>query len=96
MPHQIRQRWVRTYGTLSLDLLKGCSSLTDLGEDFGAGLRAREVEYLVANEWALTAEDILWRRTKLGLHLQHADTVALHACVQQALENSSSKSPCPA
>jgi glycerol-3-phosphate dehydrogenase len=96
LPEQIRKRWVRTYGTLSLDILQDCSILGDLGEDFGAGLHAREVEYLVTNEWALTADDILWRRTKLGLHLQHADTVALHACVKQALENSSSRSPCPA
>ncbi|MBX3527298.1 MAG: glycerol-3-phosphate dehydrogenase, partial [Rhodoblastus sp.] len=36
--------------------------------DFGAGLTAAEIDYLVAREWAMTAEDILWRRTKLGLH----------------------------
>ena len=44
--------------------------LAYLGEHFGAGLYAREVDYLVANEWARTAEDILFRRTKLGLHLE--------------------------
>ena len=41
----------------------------DLGEDFGAGLCEREVRYFVAREWAQTAEDVLWRRTKAGLHL---------------------------
>ena len=41
----------------------------DLGRDFGAGLTEREIDYLVANEWAETADDILWRRTKLGLRL---------------------------
>ena len=40
-----------------------------MGHDFGAGLTAREVDYLIANEWAETADDILWRRTKLGLRL---------------------------
>jgi glycerol-3-phosphate dehydrogenase len=85
LPQQIRQRWVRTYGTLSRDILQGCRSLVGLGEDFGAGLHAREVEYLLNNEWALTVDDILWRRTKLGLHLQHADNSALEACVQQTL-----------
>src|SRR5262249_46973525 len=39
----------------------------DLGEDFGAGLTEREIRYLVEREWAQTAEDVLWRRTKAGL-----------------------------
>ena len=39
----------------------------ELGEDFGAGLTAREVDWLVEHEWARTVDDILWRRTKLGL-----------------------------
>ena len=42
--------------------------LQDLGEDLGAGLTEREAAYLVAHEWAETADDILWRRSKLGLH----------------------------
>ena len=41
----------------------------DLGENFGAGLYAREVDYLCAEEWACDADDILWRRSKLGLFL---------------------------
>jgi glycerol-3-phosphate dehydrogenase len=41
----------------------------DLGEDFGAGLSQAEVDYLVAHEWARTVDDILWRRTKIGLHI---------------------------
>jgi glycerol-3-phosphate dehydrogenase len=41
----------------------------DLGKHFGAGLTEREVDYLVAEEWAQTAEDVLWRRTKCGLHM---------------------------
>jgi glycerol-3-phosphate dehydrogenase len=40
-----------------------------MGEDFGAGLFNKEVNYLVNNEWAMTADDILWRRTKMGLRL---------------------------
>jgi glycerol-3-phosphate dehydrogenase len=43
--------------------------MADLGEDFGAGLTAAEVDYLIRREWARTAEDILWRRSKLGLHV---------------------------
>ena len=50
-------------------LLGDARSLADLGRDFGGGLYAREVDYLVAHEWARTAEDILWRRSKLRLHV---------------------------
>ena len=49
--------------------------MADLGEDFGAGLTAAEVDYLVRREWARSAEDILWRRSKLGLHVP-ADAAA--------------------
>jgi len=44
-----------------------------VGEDYGAGLTEREVRYLMEREWALTAEDILWRRTKCGLHMSAAE-----------------------
>jgi glycerol-3-phosphate dehydrogenase len=49
----------------------------DLGRDFGAGLSEREVEYLVAHEWAETADDILWRRSKLGLRFAPEQRAAL-------------------
>jgi glycerol-3-phosphate dehydrogenase len=49
--------------------------MKELGEDFGAGLTAAEVDYLVDHEWARSAEDILWRRSKLGLHVP-ADAAA--------------------
>ena len=47
----------------------GATRLKDLGEDFGTGLSQREVDYLVAEEWARNADDIVWRRTKPGLKL---------------------------
>ena len=47
------------------------------GRDFGAGLSQAEVDYLRAEEWALTAEDMLWRRTKLGLRLSAAQQAEL-------------------
>lgn len=59
----------RRQGTRSRAVLGDARTVADLGRDFGGGLYAREIEYLVANEWAETADDILWRRTKLGLHL---------------------------
>lgn len=68
-------RLSRAYGTRIAELLGGANSMADLGEDFGAGLTAAEVDYLVRREWARTAEDILWRRSKLGLHVP-ADAAA--------------------
>lgn len=63
------RRFARSYGTLCLRFLQGAACMADLGEDFGAGLSAAEVDYLIDREWATCADDILWRRTKLGLRL---------------------------
>ncbi|MDA9620035.1 glycerol-3-phosphate dehydrogenase, partial [Alphaproteobacteria bacterium] len=63
------RRYFENYGTLSWVLLNNINSIDDLGKDFGHGLYENEVEYLFNNEWARCAEDILWRRTKLGLHM---------------------------
>ncbi|NKB64231.1 MAG: glycerol-3-phosphate dehydrogenase [Gammaproteobacteria bacterium] len=60
-------RFTRTYGTISKNILGDSKSYTDLGEHFGSGLYQKEIEYLVAYEWATTAEDVLFRRTKLGI-----------------------------
>ena len=63
------ERLVRTYGTMARAMLADAKRADDLGLHFGAGLYEREVQHLVDNEWAMTADDILWRRTKLGLRL---------------------------
>ena len=69
LPAPVALRLSRAYGTRIEELLGSAKSMADLGEDFGAGLTAAEVDYLVRREWARTAEDILWRRSKLGLHV---------------------------
>jgi glycerol-3-phosphate dehydrogenase len=69
MPRAVLARLVQSYGTGLECILTGCASTGDLGEDFGVGLTAAEVNHLPQCEWALTAQDILWRRSKLGLHL---------------------------
>lgn len=61
------RRLVRSYGTRAKNWLGKSKSLADLGQDFDHGLYAAEIDYLVTCEWASTADDILWRRTKLGL-----------------------------
>ncbi|MFC3694833.1 glycerol-3-phosphate dehydrogenase [Chenggangzhangella methanolivorans] len=63
----LASRLARTYGSRAWDILDGATSARALGYVFGADLSEREVRYLVAREWAETAEDVLWRRTKLGL-----------------------------
>jgi len=63
------RRLVRLYGTRAKVVLGLASSAADLGRNFGADLFEAEVRYLVDHEWACTAEDILWRRTKRGLRL---------------------------
>ncbi|RMF07233.1 MAG: glycerol-3-phosphate dehydrogenase, partial [Alphaproteobacteria bacterium] len=75
----LAQRLVRSYGTCAHDILAGARSLADLGEHFGAGLHAREVDYLQRCEWAQSAEDILWRRTKLGLRFNETQRARLAA-----------------
>ncbi|MCM2290608.1 MAG: glycerol-3-phosphate dehydrogenase [Sulfuritalea sp.] len=59
----------RRHGSELIDLLGDARALADLGEDFGGGLCARELEWLLANEWARSADDVLWRRSKCGLHM---------------------------
>jgi glycerol-3-phosphate dehydrogenase len=67
LPDDLARRYVESYGSRAEQLLLGATALADLGEDFGAGLFTREVQWLVDHEWAHSAEDILWRRTRLGL-----------------------------
>lgn len=69
MATEVLARLARSYGTLARAVLEGVERESDLGEEFGAGLCEREVRYLIANEWARTGDDILWRRSKLGLHM---------------------------
>ncbi|WP_263322102.1 glycerol-3-phosphate dehydrogenase [Endozoicomonas sp. Mp262] len=60
-------RYSSSYGSLAHCFLTKASSFSDLGEHFGAGLTSKEVDYLIESEWACSVEDILWRRSKLGL-----------------------------
>ncbi|HET9403133.1 MAG TPA: glycerol-3-phosphate dehydrogenase, partial [Burkholderiales bacterium] len=78
LPQEALRGLFRRHGMLAYEVLGGARMPADLGEDFGAELYAREVDYLVEHEWARTAEDVLWRRTKAGLHLtpQQGEAVA--------------------
>ncbi|MCP4789124.1 MAG: glycerol-3-phosphate dehydrogenase [Gammaproteobacteria bacterium] len=85
LPEMVIGRYVRCYGTLSYVLLENANSLASMGRDFGAGLFEKEVEYLVEHEWARSAEDIIWRRTKLGLFMQDAEIYELE-CFLKAIK----------
>ncbi len=64
-------------------VLGPAAGMADLGEYFGASLYAREIDYFIAHEWALTAEDVLWRRTKAGLHLSPVQIEAVGRYIVQ-------------
>jgi glycerol-3-phosphate dehydrogenase len=68
MPADLLRRLARAYGTRIDAVLGNAMTPFDLGTDLGGGLTLREVNYLCAQEWARSAEDILYRRSKLGLH----------------------------
>jgi len=67
LPASLVTRFSHSYGTLCLDFLQGITGQEELGLEFGHGLYQVEVDYLRKHEWAYQADDILWRRTKLGL-----------------------------
>ena len=69
LPASLVQRYAHAYGTRIHHLLKSCSSVSQMGEMIAEQLYAIEVAYLMKYEWARSATDILWRRSKLGLHL---------------------------
>ena len=65
------------YGTRARDILGGARAAADLGVWFGATLTQAEVRYLMTQEWARTADDVLWRRSKLGVALTPSEAAAL-------------------
>lgn len=79
LPLETARRLARAYGTRARDILEAARSLSDLGESFDGGLTAREVNYLHDQEWAITAHDILWRRSKLGLQTSAESEARLQA-----------------
>jgi glycerol-3-phosphate dehydrogenase len=75
-------RLARAYGTQVSNLLGDARNADDLGQDFGSGLTQKEVDWMMDHEWAVTAEDILWRRSKLGLSMVAADISRLETYLQ--------------
>lgn len=80
---EIINRWLGSYGTLSYELLRNTRSLGDMGVNFGHGLYQREVDYLCRKEWAYSAEDVLWRRSKLGYQFDDKQKLSLQNYIEQ-------------
>lgn len=80
---RLARRLAGAYGTRAWRFLETARSLADLGADLGRGLTEAELDYLRAQEWARTAEDVLWRRSKLGLRFDAAQTERLTRALAQ-------------
>jgi glycerol-3-phosphate dehydrogenase len=76
----------RAYGTRIWAILKNAKSLADLGETFGGGLTQAEIDYLIDQEWAEQAEDVLWRRSKLGLHISQQERERVAGYMRSRME----------
>lgn len=85
LPASLLQRLATTYGTCAFDILNHKRTLKDLGKHFGAQLYEQEVRYCCEHEWATCAEDILWRRTKLGLQFTQQQIEQLNAWIDSEL-----------
>ncbi|MBK1796286.1 glycerol-3-phosphate dehydrogenase [Devosia sp. WQ 349] len=79
LPPSLLRRLMRLYGTKARVILGTAQTIADLGRSFGSDLYSREVDYLVTQEWARTAQDVLWRRTKQGLRTSAEDVAQLEA-----------------
>jgi glycerol-3-phosphate dehydrogenase len=79
---ELAARLVRAYGTRASSILTGARNAADLGALFGADLTPAEVDYMHHEEWAMTAEDVLWRRSKLGLRLSEGEAAGLDATMR--------------
>jgi glycerol-3-phosphate dehydrogenase len=83
LPAPLRRRYAHAYGTRLGRVLGTATALADLGAEVLPQLYERELEYLCREEFARTAQDILWRRSKLGLHLLQVDTAPLERWLQR-------------
>jgi glycerol-3-phosphate dehydrogenase len=85
LPQPLLRALARRHGALAYDVLGNAAAVADLGAHFGAELYAREIDYLVEQEWAVSAEDVLWRRTKAGLGLDPGQREAVARYLTQRL-----------
>jgi glycerol-3-phosphate dehydrogenase len=85
VPEPTLRRLLRAYGTRIDRLIGGATCIADLGSGFGADLTEAELRYLVNAEWARSAADVVWRRSKMGLRLTAAEIEAIDDAMRQML-----------
>ena len=95
LPDELVSRYARDYGTRMGRILEGASCLQDLGENIGGTLYGAEVDYLVDQEFAQSAADILWRRSKLGLHVPEGTAERLTAYLAKLPLQAVAPAPAP-
>lgn len=81
LPAALARRYARAYGTRAERVVDGAKSLADLGAEIAPGIHDAELRYLRDAEWATCAQDVLWRRSKLGLHVAPGTLDAVTAAV---------------
>ena len=86
------RRLSRMYGTEARKILGEAKTEADLGQRFGCDLTEAEVRWLMTHEWAQTAEDVVWRRTKLGLRMTPDQIATLDAFMAQAAQSAAEES----
>ena len=94
LPAELLRGLARRHGSRAMRILGEAKTMADLGQDFGAGLTAREIDYLMAEEWARSADDVLWRRTKCGLPMTPAQRDAVAAYCERAVLPVSTRMSC--
>jgi len=87
LPAGLAERYARAYGTRTDRLLEGATDLSGLGENLGDSVYEAEIAYLREHEWAASAEDVLWHRSKLGLHVAAPTRARLEALFQVQASN---------
>jgi glycerol-3-phosphate dehydrogenase len=95
LPQPLARRWARAYGSRVNLVLGQAKALHDLGDEVAPGLYAAELHYLRDHEWAQTAEDVLWRRSKLGLHFNEAQRQRVADWMASAARSVSKQTPAP-
>ncbi len=86
LPPQMIRRMARAYGTMIDDVLNNAASETDLGEHYGDDVYECEIRHMIRNEWAYTLDDIIWRRSKLGLHTSYSTQMSLKSALPKLIK----------
>ena len=88
LSHNWARRLVKAYGTEASEVLRNAKTPVALGRDFGATLSEAEIRWLIAKEYARSADDVVWRRTKLGLRMTVDQIAALDVWMRMAIAES--------